>query len=657
MPVGHGRWRPVIGMVAMLAVVLTIVVNPTNARQQPITSTQGHAQIIAQGVAPLPANDAAWRVVYHTVEPGGPTSLAPGYQFLLVDQGTLLVDSVGDTRSLGQGEAMFLTPGSVADGTAVDDRPAGYYALDLVEPELSAEAGEGLPIFAGDPFAAPDGERDLKLIRDVLAPDESTTITPGNNETPLVILATLGTISVEGGGVTGETELRVGEAATFAGEVTVRGSGLAPATFVAAAIGRDVTGEGSSAVGSPVASPAASPGATGGTVAVRLHACPVGMRPGESNTNLCPPDFNAVELTLVAVLADGVERDLGAPEAAGTVLQWPDLAPGDYLLQATGFGPGFDRFFVPGLTGATDDGAGGYPAGLEGGYRLPITSSDSSFNLDVFAFASGEQPPRGTPVVRTTAVAVRQDETGAVGVRMQACPTVGLFSFDPTACALAVAPFDVSLASPDLPATLTLAAAGPGADGYQIWDDLEPGVYVLQVPLMPAGTVAYFAAESATVALLPDGTGYAVTVGDDSAPVLIDVFAVGPEPVPPTVVPTVTPEGAQPTPGTAAIDSDGDGLSDEDEINIHGTDPTLWDTDGDGIGDGEEIAAGTNPSTPDSAGSGNLDSDLDGLPDAEEAATGTDPFNADTDGDGWLDGNEILLGSDPLDPNSFPASP
>lgn len=43
------------------------------------------------------------------------------------------------------------------------------------------------------------------------------------------------------------------------------------------------------------------------------------------------------------------------------------------------------------------------------------------------------------------------------------------------------------------------------------------------------------------------------------------------------------------------LDSDDDGLSDEDEINIYGTDPTLFDTDSDGVGDGDEVAVGTDP--------------------------------------------------------------
>ena len=34
-----------------------------------------------------------------------------------------------------------------------------------------------------------------------------------------------------------------------------------------------------------------------------------------------------------------------------------------------------------------------------------------------------------------------------------------------------------------------------------------------------------------------------------------------------------------------AVDSDGDGLSDEVEVQITGTDPFDWDTDDDGLGD------------------------------------------------------------------------
>ena len=55
-------------------------------------------------------------------------------------------------------------------------------------------------------------------------------------------------------------------------------------------------------------------------------------------------------------------------------------------------------------------------------------------------------------------------------------------------------------------------------------------------------------------------------------------------------------------------DSDGDSISDSDEINKYKTDPLNPDTDGDGISDGYEIALGLNPLSPYSNG---VDHDMD----------------------------------------------
>jgi hypothetical protein len=93
-----------------------------------------------------------------------------------------------------------------------------------------------------------------------------------------------------------------------------------------------------------------------------------------------------------------------------------------------------------------------------------------------------------------------------------------------------------------------------------------------------------------------------------------------------------------------ALDLDRDGLRDEDEINIHGTEPGCRDTDGDRLGDGDEVNIhGTLP--------WDSDSDSDGLHDADEVATGTDPHSSDTDDDGLLDGFEAQHGLDPLVPS------
>jgi len=90
-------------------------------------------------------------------------------------------------------------------------------------------------------------------------------------------------------------------------------------------------------------------------------------------------------------------------------------------------------------------------------------------------------------------------------------------------------------------------------------------------------------------------------------------------------------------------DTDGDGLSDGDEIHRYHSNPLQVDSDGDGLKDGEEVTKYmTDPSKPDTDG--------DGLKDGEEVMTyHTDPLKADTDGDGLNDGSEVTpLKTDPL---------
>ncbi|MCX6779073.1 MAG: L,D-transpeptidase family protein [Candidatus Magasanikbacteria bacterium] len=97
----------------------------------------------------------------------------------------------------------------------------------------------------------------------------------------------------------------------------------------------------------------------------------------------------------------------------------------------------------------------------------------------------------------------------------------------------------------------------------------------------------------------------------------------------------------------ANLDSDSDGLSDADEINIYHTDAQLADTDGDGFSDGIEIANGFSPLV---AGKKlkEIDTDSDELTDAQELTLGTDLGYPDTDKDGFFDGLEVRNGFDPL---------
>ena len=95
-------------------------------------------------------------------------------------------------------------------------------------------------------------------------------------------------------------------------------------------------------------------------------------------------------------------------------------------------------------------------------------------------------------------------------------------------------------------------------------------------------------------------------------------------------------------------DTDGDGLTNGQEIEIYYTDPLNPDTDGDGYNDGLEIEHHYSPLHGDNAKLIEVDSDNDELNDYWEINLGTDPLNPDTDGDSYTDGVEFSTSHDPL---------
>lgn len=105
-------------------------------------------------------------------------------------------------------------------------------------------------------------------------------------------------------------------------------------------------------------------------------------------------------------------------------------------------------------------------------------------------------------------------------------------------------------------------------------------------------------------------------------------------------------------------DTDGDGLKDNIEVYLTGTDPLYKDSDEDGISDyyddedGDGISNYTEVSY--STNAKNKDSDGDGLSDNSEINGGkTKATKSDTDGDGIADNDEIFLGLDPSNANTF----
>ncbi len=666
----------------------------------------GHAQVIAQGVGQLPP-EAAWRVVFHSVAPGSPADLPPGGAgFLLSDTGGVVTTIVGQESLLAPAEAAFVDDADVSL-TALGNRAAGVFTIEAVAADQAGDAGNGIAVFASDPFAAPAGIRDLDLVRDRLEPGESTTVVGA--QAPVLVLVTLGSVSAEAAdGAT--ADLQVGEAATLNGDVVITAAGQAPATFVAAVIGREVEALATSAT--PGASPVAG---AAGSVQLAVRACPPELRPRDASPETCPLNQAAALFELVSQESG---EDLGPSSERDGLPTWSGLAPGDYVLRATEYGAGFGRFAVRGLQAAegTD------------GVIVPVTAETPEQRLDIFVLAESRaangaaspspaagddarpaatvaptvapgatkspsvidietpeagqettpKPPATTPAGPTEVPSVISIETPVPGAEPTATPRpnpIARSTASPTprplvtstavaqprtgtvevrvfGCNTSIGAFD--------PANCAQAASGFAvqlvtADGEAITQDqaeisadgtLTWKGLPLDNYLLQVPTMLPGAATyyAPNLTLADNGAGYIVSISRDAPVASVDVFNLPPAPTPvPTIAPTVS----------AAADSDGDGLLDVDEA-AYGTDPTVADSDGDGALDGAEVVAGTDPLVADAAPVAEIDTDGDGILDADEAVFGTDPTIADTDGDGWLDGDEVVIGTSPIDSGSFP---
>jgi hypothetical protein len=303
----------------------------------------GHAAVIAQGVSFLPENGAAWRIVEDTAESldvAVPETRTLGFT-VAVNDGVLVNDySFGVQTRVAAGEAAFVAAGASQQRASISGGNAPYLRIGLVNAAEANDAGGDTLIFAGDAFTAPDGRRDIDLVRDVLQNDEESRVGAGNGPSLVHIIS--GSAVLDDGQET--FELSAGESAEITGEFSVRAL-QNDTVFIAAVVGAQV----------PVM-PRFS-----GTLTLDIRACPDTVTREQLQANAanrsdagftdCTPVTDAWDagMRINLNLPDGDRLRLNEADETDTdgVVVWQPLAFGEYVLgRVTEFPDGYTDYLV-----------------------------------------------------------------------------------------------------------------------------------------------------------------------------------------------------------------------------------------------------------------------------------------------------------------------
>ncbi|MCA9878086.1 MAG: hypothetical protein KC442_09895 [Thermomicrobiales bacterium] len=374
-------------LILLAALVLAPAASAQDTADVTFSPASGTAQVIAQGVAPLPAGNVVWRTVRSRALPLAAAPFEPQpLSFVLATDGPLLVtEEDGRQVHLGTGEAVLTPGGAVQQRASLSSQAVSYLSIELTPEDAPPPADNALVLQTGSPFLSPGDAHDLDLIADVLGAGEAFTVPDSGGESVILVTDGAATVGKPDGG---SAVLLAGEAASFSGELLVApapsGGGAADhASFVVAIIGPAIPPPALPGAASPPqapATPAASEGASAtadsGSIAISVFDCPPGMTTTTFNAAACAPTEQDFDITVSS-------GSLAAPLTVGDAtvedgsVVWRDLPLGEYVIAEAVLPLGYSSY------GLAARGANGN-ATL--GYRVTLDAETPDLTARIYNF-------------------------------------------------------------------------------------------------------------------------------------------------------------------------------------------------------------------------------------------------------------------------------
>ncbi len=443
-------------LVAVLLLPARIGLAQGDPGENPIAPATGAAAVVAQGVSGLPADDVIWIAQTLTADQAlGPVQVG-GPGFVVADKAAvMLTDANGGVSLLARGETAFV-PAAGAEVAALGEKADAFKLISISDASVDADD----VLFAGLPFAAPEGDRDINLVRVVLKADEDAEI--ANGEAPAAVLVLKGSVTVEnedGNSV----KLTAGKAGQQSGDLVVTSTGTLAATVLIAVIGSELDLGGGIGAQSTTAPTPTQPVLASGSITYVTYLCPDVDNVADATTTTCnaTSDLGPGYFSLSGGRLDGAQ----GPSSMNGVWGWSGLAPGPYALNLVTYPDGYDSMaidVVPGVSRSGDSISVSLPA-----------EGSVSINIYLFKPSAGSTP----------------GGTALVGVSLYECPvgsSVDPDELDATVCTDvdSFGSYTLTLTDPALGVDLGVAdmveiQPQPSLGGDYQWQNLAAGTYTV----------------------------------------------------------------------------------------------------------------------------------------------------------------------------------